>query len=227
MEVPQPLVGLIARVPGVASVCGPDDALPAYDVHIPLLSVPGALGVCANSIPQEVPYITADPCTADALAGSLDRRTLNVGVAWAGNRNHVNDRRRSLPLAALSALFAATGITWYSLQVKGDEEQIAAVPAARSLVLLDARNTMDGKAALVAALDLVISVDTSGAHLAGALGRPVWLLLPFAADWRWQQQRPDSPWYPTMRLFRQPRAGDWSSVIASVERALAALAASR
>jgi ADP-heptose:LPS heptosyltransferase len=124
-------------------------------------------------------------------------------------------------------MLAMPGITWYSLQKDDGEDEIAAVAAARKLVLLDARRDFDRKAALMNALDLVISVDTSTAHLAGALARPLWVLLPFAPDWRWLLARSDSPWYPTARLFRQPRVGDWTTVIDEVSHALAALIATR
>jgi hypothetical protein len=224
LEVPEPLVGLIARVPGVASASGPGDPLPAYDAHVPLLSVAGALAISADTIPRAIPYVTPDPSEVAALARLLDayRATFKVGLAWAGSRDHANDRRRSCPLATLSPLLLLPGVTWFSLQRDDGEDQIPGVAAASALVLLDARNDFERKAALVSALDLVISVDTSSAHLAGALGKPLWLLLPFAPDWRWHLERADSPWYPTARLFRQPRAGDWSAVVASVQQALLA-----
>ncbi len=224
LEVPEPLVRLIARVPGVACTYAPGDPLPTYDAHLPLLSVAGALGTTADTIPRAVPYVSPDPREVAALAPLLDpyRATFKIGLAWAGSRDHANDRRRSCPLAALSPLLRLPGVTWFSLQKDDGEDQIPGVAAASALVLLDARNDFDRKAALVSALDLVISVDTSIAHLAAALGKPTWLLLPFAPDWRWQLGRTDSPWYPTMQLFRQPRAGDWNTVISRVERALLA-----
>jgi cytochrome c-type biogenesis protein CcmH/NrfG len=218
------LLNLLAGVPGISGAYGADDPLPAYDAHLPLLSIAGALGVTAASIPDSVPYLSPDPKHAASVASELApfRGRLNVGVAWAGSRAHRNDRRRSCPLASLAPLLETGDLTWFSLQKDDGEDQIATVPAARSLVLLDARRDFDRKAALVTALDLVISVDTSIAHLAGALARPVWILLPYAPDWRWQQERSDSPWYPTARLFRQPRAGDWSAVVDALREALAA-----
>ena len=222
MESQQPLVRLLGSAPGVAGVYGPDDPLPAYDAHLPLLSVAGTLGITAATIPCEVPYLTPDPEDLAALAPLLEpyRATLKVGLSWAGKRDHANDRRRSCPLALMTPLLEMPGVTWFSLQKHDGEDQIPALPAARRLIQLDARNDFDRKAALLSSLDLVISVDTSNAHLAGALARALWVLLPFAADWRWQLARTDSPWYPTARLFRQPRIGDWNAVIADVQRAL-------
>ena len=128
----------------------------------------------------------------------------------------MQDRVRSCPLSALAPLLDRSNVTWISLQKGAGEEQIASVPAAANLVCLEARNDFDGTAALVDSLDVVVSVDTSIAHLAGALGRPVWILLPFAPDWRWLNARADTPWYPTARLFRQSRQDDWGGVIDAV-----------
>jgi ADP-heptose:LPS heptosyltransferase len=148
-----------------------------------------------------------------------------VCLAWRGSRHHANDRRRSIALSALVPLFSVPGTAWFSLQREEDEQEVDGLPAAPALVRLPERNDFDGLAALMTELDLVVSVDTSLAHLAGALARPTWLLLPFAPDWRWQLDRADSPWYPTMRLIRQPAPGDWGAVIARVEGELAALRA--
>jgi Tfp pilus assembly protein PilF len=223
------LAPLLASAPGVAAVYGSGDALPAYDAHLPLLSVAGALGIDADTLPRAVPYLACDPRLAPETAAQLApwRDRVKVGLAWAGSRAHGNDRRRSCPLAALAPLLAMPGLAWFSLQKDDGEDQIAQVPEARDLVLLDARRDFERKAALMTALDLVVSVDTSTAHLAGALARPLWVLLPFAPDWRWQLERGDSPWYPTARLFRQTRAGDWPGVIGEVRRSLKALVAGR
>jgi hypothetical protein len=131
-----------------------------------------------------------------------------------------NNRRRSCPLAALAPLFARGDVAWYSLQREDGEDQIPAVPAARNLRLLDERNDFDGKAALIGALDLVVSVCTSTAHLAGALGRPLWVMLTHVPDWRWGLDGNTTRWYPTARLFRQPSLGDWASVVRDVGVAL-------
>ena len=219
---PAPLAQLVATVRGVVGVTGPDDAPPPHDAHIPLLSLPGALGIGAEGIPAEVPYIAAAPARRTHAAAELARCAgcLRIGVAWAGNKAHANDRRRSLPFAALAPLFDVPDVAWFSLQPVQDDAQTDAADTAGVLARLPLRSEFDGTAGLVAELDLVIAVDTSIAHLAGALAKPVWILLPFAADWRWQQEKSDSPWYPTARLFRQPRAGDWGAVIRDVAAAL-------
>jgi Flp pilus assembly protein TadD len=228
LRAPSPLVPLFARAPGVAEAVAADAPWPSHDAHLPLLSVAGALGVTAGTIPAEVPYLSADPVRRDearAAMGARPPRQLKVGVAWTGNARNVNDRRRSIAAARFAALFDVAGVDWYSLQRDEDEGAMRDVPAAATLVRLPLRNDFEGMAALVAGLDLVVSVDTSIAHLAGALARPAWVLLPYAFDWRWQQGRNDSPWYPTLRLFRQRTRGDWEGVIASVHAALASLAA--
>ena len=153
------------------------------------------------------------------LAAHAGKR--KVGIAWSGSRANSLNRRRSIPLAALAPLFALPGIAWFSLHRSVDEEEISKVPQAAALNRLPVREDFDGMAALVAELDLVISVDTSIAHLAGALARPTWILLASGADWRWYPLGADSPWYPTARLFRQPRLGDWTTVVLRVRDELA------
>ncbi len=226
---PPSLAGLVASAPGVDEVRTTDEPLPPHDAQLPLLSAPGILGIDAQNIPHAVPYLVSDPRHAASVAAELQpfADTLKVGLAWAGSRGHRNDRRRSCPLARLAPLFDVPGVTWFSLQRDDGEDELPGVAAAQRMVVPEARRDFDRKAALVDALDLVISVDTSSAHLAGALARPLWVLLPFAPDWRWQLERADSPWYPTARLFRQPRAGDWEAVIAVVHQELAGLVARR
>ena len=158
-----------------------------------------------------------------AQAGAAPR----IGLCWAGSAAHGNDRNRSLPLAALAPLFAVPGIAWFSLQQGKAAAQIAAGSAAERLVPLPADSALVDTAALIGELDLIITVDTSIAHLAGALARPTWVLLPFAPDWRWQLGRDDSPWYPTLRLFRQPRPRDWQSVVERLQARLLSRASSR
>ena len=194
------------------------------------LSVAGVLGVDATAVPATMPYLRADDELQRTVASEITRiagGARKVGLSWAGALHSTSDRRRSCPLAFLAPLFDVNGVAWFSLQ-KGDaEKEIGAVPNGARLVHLDARNEFDGTAALTAAMDLIISVDTSIAHLAGALARPTWILLPFAADWRWGDIVTRSPWYPNVRLFRQPRRGDWTSVVAEVRAALAEWAGRR
>jgi hypothetical protein len=218
----RPLLRLLSSAAGVTQVFGPGDVLPAYDAHVPVLSLAGALGVDSATIPAAVPYLRADVTLRAEVAAALapHRGKLRVGVAWKGSRHNANDRRRSIPLHALTPLFAVPGIAFFSLHRDDEEQDLEAVYAAGALVRLPARNEFDSTAALIAELDLVISVDTSLAHLAGALAQPAWILLPFAPDWRWQLARTDSPWYPTARLFRQPRSGDWDAVVRDVTAAL-------
>jgi len=217
------LARLVATVPGVAAVVARGAPWPAYDAWTPLLSVPGLLGIAAPPADPIVPYVDApadrraDARRALAIAAPRGPR---IGLAWAGSRANTQDHARSCPLAAFAPLLARADATFVSLQKGDGEDEIAAVPAASRLVSLDLRNDFDGTAALVSELDLVLCVDTSIAHLAGALGRPVWILLPHAADWRWLEGRADTNWYPTARLVRQPRPGDWDNVVATVAREL-------
>jgi tetratricopeptide (TPR) repeat protein len=230
MEVQAPLVRLLSGLPGVDRLIGRGDALPPFDLHCPMLSLPLALGTTTvAAIPGSVPYLHAD---AAQVAGALRRLTgeagqaLRVGLAWAGNpRSHSRalaavDRRRSLAPHRLAPLFELSEVRFVSLQKGGP-----AAPAGYPLTdLMDEMQDFADTAALVANLDLVISVDTAVAHLAAALGKPVWLLNRFDSCWRWLTERRDSPWYPGLRLYRQPRPGDWDSVLAEVSRDLRTLA---
>ena len=229
VQAPAHLQRLLASVPGVAATVAAGDALPACNSSIPLLSVPGVLGVGANDRACAVPYLRVDAARRDEVAmqiagvGAAQRGAVRrIGVAWSGSPHNANDRRRSLPLSALAPLFALPGIAWFSLQKGEGAEQVLQVAAAASaLALLDARNDLEGTAALIDALDVVVSVDTSIAHLAGALGKPVFILLPFAPDWRWGTVGDATPWYPTARLFRQRTTGDWASAVTALREALA------
>ena len=225
VQAPTSLQRLLGSVPGVASVIATGDALPACDYALPLLSVPGVLGVEAGAPAREMPYLRADSARRAGVVAEIAARdgtaVRRVGIAWAGSPNNANDRRRSVPLATLAPLLSIPGVAWYSLQIGAGEEQIAQVPAAAAaLALLDARNDLDGTAALVDALDAVVTVDTSIAHLAGALGKSVHLLLPFAPDWRWGTRGEATAWYPTARLHRQPSTGDWARVVEALRAAL-------
>ncbi len=188
-----------------------------------MLSLPLGFQTALETIPRTVPYIGCSAAKADEWARRLGPCDgLRVGLVWSGSPAHVNDRNRSIPLAELACI-AIKGVQLVSLQKElrpADQGTMASVPIAHyGSLLADFADT----AALVDCLDLVISVDTSVAHLAGAMGRPLWILLPFCPDWRWLLGREDSPWYPTARLFRQPRPHDWASVLDTVKTELASL----
>lgn len=220
LEVPGELRRLLGCMAGADAVVVCGEALPDFAWHCSLLSLPLAFGTELGTIPDSVPYIEIP---ATAALPPVPGTALKVGLVWAGRPEHNRDRIRSLPLAALASLARLRGVAFYSLQKGTAMEQIADA----ALPLVDLASRLDDfvdTAAAIAALDLVITVDTSVAHLAGALGRPVWLLLPQVPDWRWLLGREDSPWYPSARLFRQPIAGDWQTVVDRVAVALEELA---
>ncbi len=225
---PEVLAPLFTSIPEVAQISRDGEPLPAHDFHLPLLSLPRILGTTTQSIPATVPYVAVPEARRAAARATLAQSGTKrrVGLCWAGNRTHGNDRHRSIALMTLAPLFAVPGIAWFSLQQGEPAAQIAGARGAENVVPLPEGTPLVDTAALLAELDLIITVDTSIAHLAGALARPAWVLLPFAPDWRWQLGRDDSPWYPTLRLFRQTRQRDWPSVIARVNTQLEALAPS-
>jgi hypothetical protein len=188
------------------------------------MSLPAVLGTTLETIPAKVPYLRPDPTAVEAWRGRLDLRQLNVGIAWAGNPKHSNDHNRSMTLATFRTI-DSEGCCFVTAQpdVRDSDRPVLEDWSSVRDLGRDLRN-FDDTAAYFEALDLIITVDTSVAHLAGALGRPVWILLPRVPDWRWLLDREDSPWYPTARLYRQPAPGDWSSVLARVRQDLAALA---
>jgi len=207
-------------VAGVDGVIARGVALPAYDVHANLMSLPALLGTTLANVPAQVPYIPVEPRAARSLV-SVGEGELAVGFVWAGNPVHARDFLRSAPLDAFRALASVPGARFFSLQ-KGEaaERELDSHPIDGVVNLAPHLNDFRDTAAVIDALDLVITVDTSVAHLAGALGKETWLLLPHVPDFRWMLEREDSPWYPTMRLFRQPAPRDWGTVFANVERAL-------
>lgn len=208
------------NVAGVDDVVPTGGPLPAFDVHLPLMSLAHVLGTRLHTVPASVPYLAPSPPAVASWQQRLGgHASFKVGIVWAGNPKHTHDRQRSIDVKQLLPALVAPGIQLYSLQKDprpGDRETMAAM-SADFIDLAPMLHDFDETAAAVAALDLVIAVDTSVAHLAGALGRPVWTLLPFALDWRWMIKGEHSVWYPTMTLFRQPRPGDWTSVIANVQ----------
>ena len=200
-----------------------DAAVPDHDVQTALLSLPRLAGSNADSIPSMTPYLSPPEEIRVLPEGGV-----HVGIAWAGKPTHRNDRNRSVALATVAPLFEVPGVTFHSLQLG---EAANAIPERGFTTLVrDHRAQIQDfadSAALVAGLDLVISVDTALVHLAGALSHPVWTLLPYACDWRWQTGRQDSPWYPSMRLFRQTEPGGWDDVIKRVKDALEIFVADR
>jgi tetratricopeptide (TPR) repeat protein len=224
LEVQRSLVGLLSRMPGIKTVVARGDMLPPFDLHSPLLSLPLAFGTELETIPKNVPYVTPPADRVEfwrARLGPSDK--VRVGLAWAGNPSHSNDRNRSIALKTLSPILSGP-VEYVSLQQElreGDAELIASHPQLKDCGR-DLRDFSD-TAAIMSLLDLVITVDTSVAHLAGAMGRPVWILLPFAPDFRWMLDREDSPWYPTARLFRQPKIEDWENVVSRLQTELGKL----
>ncbi len=221
------LAELLRSLDGVDEILPLDQPMPAsgWDLWVSLLSLPHRCGTRLDSIPASVPYLRAEPARVARWREHLspDGR-LRVGLVWRGNPAFENDADRSLPtLDMLAPLAAIAGVRWFSLQVGAGSDEARHPPAGLAIEPLgDALTDFADTAAAIAQLDLVITVDTAAAHLAGALGRPCWVLLPaFKPDWRWLADRSDSPWYPgVMRLFRQARMGDWTPTIAAVAQAL-------
>jgi len=219
---------VLTRVPGVSRVLVRGEELPHFDAHASLMSLPLLCGTRLESIPARIPYLTAEPGLAETWRARVTGAGLKVGLVWAGRKSYKDDGRRSLSLRLFAPLAGIAGVRLFALQVGEGADQAASPPPGMELTDLGARiESFADSAAIMANLDLVISADTATAHLAGALGRPVWVLLPAACDWRWLRDREDSPWYPSARLFRQSRRGDWPEVLERVARQLAQLAASR
>ncbi len=244
-EVPAQLARLIATVPGLTQVIARGAPLPAFDFHAPLMSLPGLCHTTPDTIPARVPYLFPPPISPAPFTRSPGQR--HIGLVWAGGTAHQKDHLRSLPFATILPLLAAPNCRFFSLQVgpRALATQERGRPARNGPDLAEGREISNPlrpadphsaphltdlsplltdfaiTAAVIQQLDLVITVDTAVAHLAGALGKPVWILLPFAPDWRWQLDRPDSPWYPTARLFRQTNRGEWPAVISAIVRELA------
>ena len=221
LDVPSSMRRLTEQLPGIAELTVTGEALSPFDWHCPLMGLPLAFRTTLETIPAQVPYLSI-PAAAQQAAAKLawPEQGLRVGMVWSGSPTHKNDRRRSIPLPILAPLFEIKGVHFLSLQLSAGASQVTAAITDLAPAIRDVADS----AALMAHLDLVITVDTSMAHLAGALAKPVWVLLPFAPDWRWLLAREDSPWYPTMRLYRQPELDQWASVIARVHADLCAMA---
>ena len=213
---------LLGTAAGVAAVVDTQAPIPACDAELPLLSLPHRLRIGEDAFaPNASRYLASDPSLRAEFAGVAGAgNARRIGIAWAGASHHANDRRRSMPLSVLAPLLALPNIHWHSLQKGAASGELARVPEAGDVVPLDPASDFGRTSALVDALDAVVTVDTSIAHLAGALGKPVYVLLPFAPDWRWRLHADRTPWYPTARLIRQPAIGDWTSTVASLREQL-------
>jgi len=223
LECQPSLHSLLNPIHGVHQVIAQPYDLTGFDYRVALLDLPKILQLTVEAIPSAVPYLTP---SEERLSRWKDRLSdsdhLNVGVVWFGNASHGDDRNRSIPIQTFSDLLNVEGVRFFGLNKEERQADIAALSNAANLENIGHLfDDFEDTAAAIAALDLVITVDTAVAHLAGALGKPVWTLLPFVPDWRWMLDRDDSPWYPTMRLFRQRSRGDWKEVIESVKSELA------
>jgi tetratricopeptide (TPR) repeat protein len=217
LEVQPELRALMARLEGMPTVVARGDAVPPFDVHCPLGSLPLALKTEPTTVPARIPYLTADGARLAKWSSEIGALAQpRIALAWSGNPSHDNDRNRSIALSRLAPLFAGGAASFISIQrdLRGDDAQVLA--ASRITAIGHELEDFADTAAVLALCDLVITVDTAAAHLAGAMGRPVLVLVPFAPDWRWTLAGDTTPWYPTARLFRQPQPDDWDSVIARV-----------
>jgi Flp pilus assembly protein TadD len=220
----QPLMGLLRPMSGI------DELIPMtwndppavdFDMQVSILDLPAVFGTTLETIPNTVPYLYADEQKTESWRSRLDTQTFKIGIVWAGSPRHANDRRRSCALTQFEPLSHIANVQYYSLQKElphpRDRDTLGLwnIPQ-----LADQFHDFTDTAAAIANLDLVISADTAVLHLAGALGKPVWGLIPYGPDWRWMLHREDSPWYPTLRLFRQSAPGDWQGVFQRVTETL-------
>lgn len=224
LEIHHILIPLLDPSMGMRTIVTAGAPLPDFDVHVALLSLPGLLGISLENLPANVPYLRVDKERVLRFAPRIAAaQGLKVGVVWAGNPNVKNDQWRSPRLAPLVNLFNVPGVTFFALQKGAGREDLDKLGPFPSLIDLgDDLHDFGDTAAVMNQMDLIITTDTSVVHLAGALGRPTWVMLHRTADWRWLAKRDDSPWYPTMRLYRQPRLGDWGSVVHAIENDLRA-----
>ena len=229
LAVPRELAALLRTVPGAATVVSAGDRLPPYDFYVPMMSVPAILGTTEATIPKNSSYLSADPERVAFWRARLRSDGFKIGIVWQGRPDAKIDKGRSVPLQAFEAVAAVPGVRLISLQKNHGLDQLGSLPPGMCVETLGADfdsgpDAFVDTAAVMENLDLVITSDTSVAHLAGALGRPVWIVLKHMPDWRWLLEREDSPWYPTARLFRQSKAGDWTEVFERVARDVARLA---
>ncbi|HEY1921762.1 MAG TPA: glycosyltransferase, partial [Tepidisphaeraceae bacterium] len=223
VESPPELTRLFQSVDGVGQLVKQGESLPAFDLHCPLMSLPLAFGTTLETIPADVPYLTAPPDRVAAwqqLIGPSDSH-LRVGLVWAGRPTQQFDRWRSSRFEYFAKLASAKSVRFFSLQKGSAATEARSAPAEMDITdWTTDLNDFSETAALIANLDLVIGIESAVTHLAGAMGKPVWAVLAHVADWRYMLNRSDSPWYPTMRLFRQPGPGEWEMVLDEVAGAL-------
>lgn len=215
LEVPRALKSLLKTLPGPSLVVTKDEKIPDCDYHCPLLSLPLAFKTDLSNIPVDIPYFSVENGRIERWQQSLGQSNgkLRIGLAWSGSPSHKNDHNRSMPLSSIMAPLQALDAELFSLQKEVRAEDTAAMTqGSRIRNFADELHDFSDTAALISMMDVIVSVDTSVAHLAGALGKPLFVLLAHIPDWRWLLNRNDSPWYPTAQLLRQPERGDWHSV---------------
>jgi tetratricopeptide (TPR) repeat protein len=229
LEVQPELKGLLSPIKGAAAVLARGEPIPAADFYCPLGSLPLACETEPATIPADVPYLTADDARIVKWRARLPASERpRIAIAWSGSAQHVNDRNRSVPFAALAPLWSAEAVQFVSIQRELRDEDAALLAREPRVTHVGAElDDFADTAAVVTLADLVITVDTSVAHLAGAMGRPVWILLPYSPDWRWGLNGDTSRWYPSARLFRQHAPGEWNGVIERVSAELGKLALSQ
>jgi methyl coenzyme M reductase subunit D len=223
LEVQRPLARVLQGLGGVSRLVVRGETTPAYDYHAPVMSLPHAFGTRLDTIPAPRAYLAPDPALVERWRPVIEaRRGFNVGIAWAGNPAYKNDHRRSMALGRLLDGLPA-GINYWSLQKDVAPQDRELIERTGRVLTLE-HNDFEHTAAQMSLMDAVVTVDTSIAHLAAALGKPTWILLPFSADWRWLWGRDDSPWYPSVKLFRQPSPGNWDAAMRAVAAHVSAAA---
>jgi tetratricopeptide (TPR) repeat protein len=225
VECLRPLTRLLASCPGIDQLLPAGAALPPFDFHTPLLSIPAALKTTLSTVPHEVPYLSADPALVAHWRDVLRKFPgFRIGINWRGRTDRIDSRRRDIPPELIASFAGIPGVQLISLQKGAGQEDLSNPAGHLPIIDLGEFDTAHGPfmdtAAIMQNLDLIISSDTSVPHLAGALGRPVWVALPFSPSWHWLLDRSDSPWYPTMRLFRQKSLGDWEGVVSEIRTAV-------
>jgi len=225
LEVQPTLVPLMQTLPGVDQLIAHGDKLPNFDFHCPLMSLPLAFGTTVETIPCEVPYLNADSRLVDRWRSYIGKNGFKIAVAWQGNHKNKLDIGRSFPLEFLRDLAHVEGVRLISIQKGFGSDQLSSLPSGAAVEILpdhfdESEGAFQDTAAIMKCVDLVITSDTSLTHLAGALAIKTWLPLKLSPDWRWMTERPDTPWYPNHRLFRQSSIGDWSSAFRQMESAI-------